>query len=667
MPIVKFLKHTSILRRLVWIACALITSSVHSLAADATHTTTRTDLYFGLAQGNYLIGDLQAAKHSIEQILRIEPNHLPTIKLQTRILLDQNNPQAALENLKSALKTEPPDNEIKLLQALAFAKNKQPQAAKETAQHVLQNSPENSREKRAANQLIGLLNMDSGNWDQAAENFSSIQTTDPQTADANRQLISEAYLAKAKQAAARSQKEQALSAIDQAIETHQTNSGSGNFERLRQLKLARAELLTRFHSIDEAIAELQSLLTAEPNNLQIRVTLASLYASHERWESLDQIIQPIAEQPGLTDIARYLEGRAALAQNRIGRARLKFEQALEIQAEQPNRLTPALHFYHAQSLHQLQRTEEAKIALNTALQLNFKPETNNEVLIASRLLIQFGQADQAIPLLESIILSGQLRSHQTWSLLGHAHQTIGQFDKAISAYNESLQTVPTVEAFALRGSLLRRLGQIADAINDFENALQLDPQNHGLLCTLALTQLEAGDITRAATTFQQAHKLQPNRQSYSLFSALLQYTLGNHSTAKQQLETYPKNNDNFNTTEQILRYCLDAKKAPSQALEALKKAANQKSSPPEIGYYYGYASRQLSRKETLDYFGKADTPRAAQKRICAAAFWMSQIEANQGHTQQAEELLLLCIQNGTTEWAEYQLAKYLSNKTHRQP
>lgn len=64
-------------------ACiALATTQAYS-AKDAAQY--RADLYYNLAEGNYSMGDIPAAKRVIEQVLRIQPDHTEAQQLQKRI------------------------------------------------------------------------------------------------------------------------------------------------------------------------------------------------------------------------------------------------------------------------------------------------------------------------------------------------------------------------------------------------------------------------------------------------------------------------------------------------------------------------------------------------------------------------------------------------------
>jgi hypothetical protein len=69
----------------------------------------------------------------------------------------------------------------------------------------------------------------------------------------------------------------------------------------------------------------------------------------EQWESLEAVIEPIAQRPELRDVVLYLEGRAALAKKRVGTARAKFEASIQALPKEAELLRRSLFFFIAGS------------------------------------------------------------------------------------------------------------------------------------------------------------------------------------------------------------------------------------------------------------------------------------------------------------------------------
>jgi tetratricopeptide (TPR) repeat protein len=82
-----------------------------SLGVQAKPAKDRVDLYYGMAEGNYLVGDLRGAERGINQMLRIAPDHVPALTLKARVRLDQKKPDEALQVAERAIELEPENPE----------------------------------------------------------------------------------------------------------------------------------------------------------------------------------------------------------------------------------------------------------------------------------------------------------------------------------------------------------------------------------------------------------------------------------------------------------------------------------------------------------------------------------------------------------------------------
>ena len=88
---------------------------------------------------------------------------------------------------------------------------------------------------------------------------------------------------------------------------------------------------------------------------------------------------------------------------------------------------------------------------------------------------------------------------------------MGETTLALSAFNESLALNPRqIETRGLRGSLLRKLGDLEGARYDYQNALQLDPENPALIYALGLTQVQLGMLVHAEANIATAADDQPD-------------------------------------------------------------------------------------------------------------------------------------------------------------
>ena len=620
----------------------------------------RLELFYGMAEGNYLIGDLQGAASGLEEVLRINPDYLPALTLKARVMLDQGKGAAALEAARRARQLVPDNLEYALLEALVLGNLNRTEAATVIIESVLARTEPGSDDFKAAQQLLGLLRMAAQDWEAAADAFHRIYQADPKGAEASLQLVQEAYVEKARSHLQSGEATAAIAAVNQAIALYADKTGVESLRQRTALHMMRARIHARTGNFDAAIEDLQALTGQDPDNLEATITLAALYASAERWGSLEGLLARIAAEPPLRDIALYLEGRAALARGRVGTARNKFEQALELASDDSTQLRASLHFYRGLCLMQLNRQQEADTAILEALDLGFLPETVDEALAACRLLLRIGQADRAIPILEAITLNRIEPSARIWAMLGRAHRAEGTPTLALSAFNESLAIDRNqAEVRALRGSLLRQIGDLEGAVADYTAALALQPENGELHYALGLVEFQRGDLPTARQHFQKAATGMPDRSGVHLMHALLAYATEHPEAAQSALDNHFRLSDsNPNETAYLLEYVL-AKPADNQAaLTTLQTRAARNNASEFLRTYARYADDKLDQKSMLDAAGKADTPETARRQLCQAAFWMAQHHHLRRETREAEKLLKIALDIGHPDWPEHQLAHW---------
>jgi tetratricopeptide (TPR) repeat protein len=408
----------------------------------------------------------------------------------------------------------------------------------------------------------------------------------------------------------------------------------------------RARLLAQSGQPEAAITDLQTLTAQQPDNFEARITLASLYASVDRWASLEDLIPRIAERPGLQDVALYLEGRAALAQDRAGTARAKFEAALEALPEGADQLRSSLHFYRGLCLQRLERDAEAQRSILRAIDGGFRPETSEEAILASRSLLQAERPGDAIPLLEAITLNRITPEAEVWAMLGRAHLASGTPTLALSAFNEALQMDPEVAgARALRGSLLRNIGDLEGALADYESAQRQSPENAAIAYARSLVHLQLGQLEAAHAAISLAAQASPGESNFQLLRALLAYTLNAGEPARSALALYFEQNPQpVSPTAHYLDFLLNGAELEVDQADPVRQ------------YFLGSSTL----KAALDAAGRAETPEQARKQICSTAFWMAQFERQRGDSEQAEKLLAIALDTGNPDLFEYQFARWQS-------
>ena len=623
------------------------------------------ELYHGVAEGNYLIGDLGGAERGVEQMLRIDPDYIPALTLKARVMLDQNKPVQGLKAAERAIELEPENHKHSLLKALILSHAERRDEAAALIQEILVKAKPESDEARVAKQLLGILHLNESEWDEAAFGTNKIYLADLETDSANLRQSSESYLEKASADQQFGAQNEAITLIEQVIAVYKDQTGQEVLQQITTLRLLRARLLSQIGHFDQAITDLQNLTAQDPQNFEALIILASLYASVERWESLETVIEPIAKYPELSDVALYLEGRAFLAKNRIGTARAKFEAAIQALPQEANQLRRSLFFYRGLCLQKLGRHEEALTSILDAIDAGFRPETSEEALAASRTLLRADRSGDAIPILEAITLNRIHPGAEAWTMLGRAHLASDTPTLALSAFNESLLIDSEQgEVLALRGALLRKIGDLEGALTDYKKAHQFTPSTSVLSYEKGLVLLQLGRITEAEGVLQIAARQLSANSTLDLIHANCAYAIGNIDGATESLSEYLAENPRTPEPNAIYLAQLlqtNFNKNTSRVGRKPDLAKNLKVTTlndPVIQYFNGVANR----KAVLDWAGIAKSPEEARRQICAAAFWMAQWEEVNGDVTKNKELLKIAVDTGNPDLTEWQLANWQWNK-----
>jgi len=617
----------------------------------------RVQFYYNLAEGNYLIGDNSGAARGIEQSLRLDPEHAPSHALRARILLSDSNAPEALQSIERAIHSAPTVVEYPILRALILGNLDRRAEALTVIDEVLQAADTSQEEKQKAQTLKGLLQMAESNWDEAANAFRQSYFPKSGNESAGRQLATEAYLEKARSAP---DLRGAIEAIEDAISLYDGLSGRENLEILDQLRLNRARLLAQAGRAEEAARSIQRIVGQNPENLEAVITLASLYVAEENWAALEDLIEPISRSPALTDVALYLEGRLALSRDRVGTARQKFEAAIEINQNNPSSLEQSLRFYRSICLERLDRPTEAEIDLQSALAAGYIPESSEAYVHLGKLLFRTGEIDLLIRILEQALLRNE-SSPEGWAILGRAHLRKSQTSLAISALNQSLLQRPQqVETLALRGSLLRRIGDFDGALADYERARAMNASSPVLHYETGLTYLQLGRIAQAEPHLRVAAAQLEDQPAADLLHAICAYLVGDFSASAASLNRFLEPA----RTAGILAGSESNRSEAAFYLRSLLSKTSQiqlpEIDPPNEAatLFVAYDRGDGLLKDLLDHAGRAETALQARRQIVATAFWLAEFELAKGRSQAARDLFSIALESGQQQQPEFQFARW---------
>jgi tetratricopeptide (TPR) repeat protein len=96
-----------------------------------------------------------------------------------------------------------------------------------------------------------------------------------------------------------------------------------------------------------------------------------------------------------------------------------------------------------------------------------------------------------------------------WRVLGEALHLANQLDAALIAFARAATVAPSAALHLRRGTILRSLGRITEAVEAFETAATLAPDRAEAWFALGVIEQDRGNYAEAATIYDRALKLRP--------------------------------------------------------------------------------------------------------------------------------------------------------------
>jgi tetratricopeptide (TPR) repeat protein len=481
-------------------------------------------------------------------------------------------------------------------------------------------------------QLLGLLNEMKGNlkdfpeayiqagdfylrtgvYDEAIRQYEEGIAKDPKQRDAYLKHEIEAYVAQGKPTVANDKNEQILK------DNPKDNDA-------RQLQAA---FMLDKGSVDQAMQELQSVVTASPSNFLAHFNLGRAHFARAEYDLARQEFEKAIQlRPD------YIPARLGATQ--IDMIRGDNEQALR-SAEDLIRIAPGngqARIMEASALQRLGRMSEARTILERILQVQpNRPEALLEMGVLDLNEKKYKDAEQVFAkayaaqpanlrglLGESAALRMQSQPDKSIQIiaqefarnptrvdlqreLGNAQADAGQYDVAIQTFNNVLPKVTDARA---RGDIFTRIGQAyrmkhdsQHSIEAFESATKELPNNPAILTNLAELYSEQANYGKSRQYYESALKVEPNNPvALNNLAYLLADTNGDldlaltyATRARQRLPDHLEISD-------TLGWIYLKKNLTDSALDTFRRLVSQ--SPDNATYHYHYAIA-LSKKGDRD-------------------------------------------------------------------
>lgn len=390
----------------------------------------------------------------------------------------------------------------------------------------------------------------------------------------------------------------------------------------------KATFLLDKGNVNEAMADLQSVVTAKPKNFVARFNLGRAHFARAEYEQAQQEFEAaITERPD------YVPAR--LAKTQVHLIRGDNDAALR-SADEVLKIAPGSVqgiVMKAASLQRLRRNDEARTMLGAVLTQNpkqvetllelglldlnekklkdaqdlfrraWEADTTNlrGLLGQSRALLIDGQGEKSVQVVEVEAQKAPNRLDLV-SALGNAQAGAGQLDRAIATFQT---LVPKVSDPRQQSDLWTRIGEahlrkgdIQQSINSIEKAQQGSPNNSNLTIDLAMLYEAQGKRDIARKYYESAIKVDPtnalalNNLAYMITETGgdLEQALTYATRAKQRLPQHPEIND-------TLGWIYLKKNLTENAVDTFRSLVVQAPQNPTYHYHYAMALNQKGDRD----------------------------------------------------------------------
>ncbi|HWE48439.1 MAG TPA: tetratricopeptide repeat protein [Bryobacteraceae bacterium] len=391
----------------------------------------------------------------------------------------------------------------------------------------------------------------------------------------------------------------------------------------------KATFLLDKGDVNTAMADLQSVVTAKPNNFVARFNLGRAHFARGEYEQARQEFDAAIQQR-----PDYIPAR--LAQTQVALVRQDFDAAL-IDADAVLKISPNSvqgTVMKAEALQRLHRADEARGLLNGVLAKNPKqvesllelgllnlnekkvkdgedlfrraweadPNNLRGLMGESRAYLLDGQPDKSVQVVETEAQKYPKRL-DLQSLLGNSEVSAGQVDKAIATFQGLMPKVSDPrqqsDLWNRIGEAWLRKGDYQQSINSIEKARQGQPQNVNLMIELAMLYEAQNKKDVSRKYYEQSIKADPNNAlalnnlAYLIAetpSGNLDEALTYATKAKQRLPSHPEIND-------TLGWIYLKKNLTDNAIDTFRNLVIQ--SPQSSTYHYHYAMALMQKGDLV--------------------------------------------------------------------
>ena len=428
--------------------------------------------FINISNAYYHTNQFETANEYIAKALEIDSSNPEALYLQKNSLysivqksVDNNDFKKAIEYFEQYIKLEPNDINGLINISNTYYQIDQLENATEYIAKALEIDPENSDALKIQKNIIysnAQKSVDNNDFKKAIEYFEQYIKLEPN--DINGLInISNAYYQT-------DQLENATEYIAKALEIDSSNPGALYLQK--NIKNQYAKLLNQGlkyfdeNQFDESIGIFKQYINYDNTNIKILVKLG---VAHKHMKLYDQALEYFSQAINLDETYSDAYLQIAIIAN-INENYSNALQNLKL-ADNYNRNNPEIYFEKAKSYWNLNDLENAITNFDKVIELS-DPEKS----IYQTSLNLKNQAISKQNQLNPPTIYINVNDAIVYFSRGVDNQIIGDDEKAIEDFNSALEIDPNYrDAYFSRGMSYKNIGNYTKAIEDFNSALEIDP------------------------------------------------------------------------------------------------------------------------------------------------------------------------------------------------
>ena len=294
----------------------------------------------------------------------------------------------------------------------------------------------------------------------------------------------------------------------------------------------RAKMLLKLGKRKEALFSLKRAVLSKPKNQQLRLALARLLVDMKEYEQarieFEKLHQMAPNDPGLL----YTLGLLALESQRFDAAEKYLTKLLK-----SGQRNDEAHYYLGRIS---QSRGDYKKAIEWYGQVKSGTYRFDAQLRQVSLIAKQGDADKALSILKKMTENSPTKPAlvRIYLMQGDILEQQGKPQQAIEVYNEALQMVPgNIDLLYARGLTGESIGNVKLLEDDMHAILKTEPDNAAALNALGFTLADQTDrVEEAFGYLQRAIQLNPDDPAIIDSLGWVNYRLGNYDKAIRLLK-----------------------------------------------------------------------------------------------------------------------------------